>query len=81
MALLSRVVFLPVQIWSNPLWWQFVSDSFPEMIFASAWSLLVTFFVQLVGIAMGLGSSTTPGVVIQATVGVVFDRGLALLWG
>lgn len=60
---------IPVQIWSDTMWLQFVGDTFPEMIFASAWSLMVTFFVQLVGVAEGLvTNNTTPGLVIQATV-------------
>ena len=59
---------MPVQIWSGPIWWQFVGDTLPEMIFASAWTLLVTFFVQLVGVATGTRTNTSPGIVIQATV-------------
>ena len=68
LAMVARTIFMPVQIWSWPVWWQFVGDTLPEMIFASAWCLLVTFFVQLVGVATGTGSNTTPGIVIQATV-------------
>ena len=66
--MLARVIFLPVQALSDPIWWQFVSDTLPEMIFASAWLVLVTFVVQLVGIAMGTGTSTLPGMVISLTV-------------
>ena len=50
------------------MWWQFVGDTLPEMVFASAWTLLVTFFVQLVGIATGTGTNTSPGLVICMTV-------------
>lgn len=71
-AMISRLILMPVQIWSDPVWWQFVGDTLPEMIFASAWTLLVSFFVQLVGIAMGVGSSHSPGIVIQATAYVVY---------
>jgi hypothetical protein len=43
------------------------------MTFASAWTLLVSFFVQLVGVALGSGTTTSPGiVVIQATAYVVY---------
>lgn len=63
---------MPIQIWSYPIWWQFVGDTLPEMLFASAWTLLVSFFVQLVGIATGAGSDTSPGIVIQATAYVVY---------
>jgi len=70
--MISRMALIPAQIWSNPLWWQFFGDTLPEMVFASAWTLLVSFFVQLVGIATGTGTNTTPGVVIQATAYVVY---------
>ena len=66
--MICRVTLIPVQIWSDPMWWQFVSDTLPEMVFASAWTVLVTFFVQLVGIATGTGTNTSPGFVISATV-------------
>jgi hypothetical protein len=66
--MVARVALIPVQIWSWPIWCQFVGDTLPEMIFASAWTLLVTFFVQLVGIATGTGTNTPPGIVISATV-------------
>jgi hypothetical protein len=66
--MITRIVLIPVQIWSDPIWWQFVSDTFPEMVFASAWTVLVTFFVQLVGIATGTGTNTSPELVISATV-------------
>ena len=70
--MLARIILMPVQIWSYPLVWQFISDTLPEMIFASAWTLLVSFFVQLVGVASGSGSSTSPGTVIQITAYVVY---------
>jgi hypothetical protein len=71
-AMLSRVILMPVQIWAYPIWWQFVSDSLPEMIFASSWTLLVSFFVQLVGLAGGSGTIDTPVIVIQATAYVTY---------
>ena len=66
--MITRIALIPVQIWSDPIWWQFVSDTLPEMVFASAWTVLVTFFVQLVGIATGTGTNTSPELVISATV-------------
>ena len=49
-----------------------MADTLPEMVFASAWTLLVSFFVDLVGVASGTGTSTSPGVVIQLTAYVVY---------
>jgi hypothetical protein len=68
-AMLARAALMPVQIWSNPMWWQFFGDTLPEILFASAWTLLVTFFVQLQGILAGTLTDPTPGMVIQAMVG------------
>ena len=65
-------------IWSDPVWCQFVGDTLPEMIFATAWTMLVTFFVQVVGIATGTGTNTTPSIVIQLTAYFVY-LGLVLL--
>ena len=70
--MLARLTLMPVQIWSYPLVWQFVSDTLPEMIFASAWTLLVSFFVQLVGVASGSSTGTSPGTVIQITAYTVY---------
>jgi len=72
MAMAARILMIPIQIWSDPLWWQFVGDTFPEMLFASAWTTLVQFIVQLVGVAIGTGTNTTPGIVIQTTAYVVY---------
>jgi hypothetical protein len=63
---------MPIMIWSNPQWYQFVGDTLPEMVFASAWTLLVTFLVQIVGIASGTGTNASPGIVIQATAYIVY---------
>lgn len=68
----TRAIMIPVQMWSNPIWAQFVADTIPEMTFASAWTLLVSFFVQLVGVASGSGTSASPGLVIQITAYVVY---------
>jgi hypothetical protein len=73
-AIVSRAILMPIQIWSGPLWWQFFGDTFPEMLFASAWTILITFLVQLVGVATGRGGTdTTPGIVIQTTAYVVYS--------
>lgn len=72
LAMVARIILMPVAIWSYPIVWQFISDTLPEMIFASAWTLLVSFFVQLVGVASGSGTSTSPGTVIQITAYVVY---------
>lgn len=71
-AMTSRAIMIPVQMWSKPIWAQFVADTIPEMTFASAWTLLVSFFVQLVGVASGTGTSASPGLVIQVTAYVVY---------
>lgn len=70
--MIARITLMPVQIWAYPIVWQFISDTLPEMIFASAWVLLVTFFVQLTLVASGSGSSTSPGTVIQITAYIVY---------
>ena len=63
---------IPVQMWSDPLWAQFLADTLPEITFASAWTLLVSFFVQLVGVALGTGTFTSIGMVIQMMAYVVY---------
>lgn len=70
MAMIARIALMPLQVLSFPVFWQFVADTLPEMVYASAWLLLATFVVQLVGIAMGLGTNTAPGTVIETTVGI-----------
>ncbi|KAG7358285.1 hypothetical protein IV203_014873 [Nitzschia inconspicua] len=67
LAMIARAIAIPVQIYSNPLWVQLIADTFPVMAYASAWTMLVSFFVRLVGVALGSGTSTTPGSVIQIT--------------
>jgi hypothetical protein len=64
-ALLSRAIMFPVELLVSSFYWQLIAETFPEMTFASAWTLLVAFFVQLVGTAAGTGSYTRPGIVIQ----------------
>lgn len=72
LAMISRFLCIPVMIWSDPVWCQFVGDTLPEMIFATAWTMLVTFFVQVVAIATGTGSNTSPSIVISMTAYVVY---------
>ncbi|KAL7580757.1 hypothetical protein ACA910_001039 [Epithemia clementina (nom. ined.)] len=72
LATVSRLIAMPIMIWTHPLWLQFVGDTLPEMIFATAWTLMVTFFVQLVGSATGTVTTTDAGIVIQATAYIVY---------
>ncbi|CAJ1959825.1 unnamed protein product [Cylindrotheca closterium] len=73
LALVTRAVMMPIHIWRDPLWVQFIADTLPQMAFASAWTLLVSFFVQLVGVAQGTATSASPGIVaIQLTACVVY---------
>lgn len=83
-AMMSRAVMIPIQIYMNPIWAQLVADTLPAMAFASVWTLLVSFFVKLVGVALGTGGSgdgsdATPiGVVIQCTAYVVYVMLMAM---
>lgn len=72
--MIARAGLMPVQIWSDPMWLQFVGDTLPEILFASAWTLLVTFFVQLHGILAGTHTDPTPGFVIQVMVCETVER-------
>jgi hypothetical protein len=71
--MIARTIAIPFHIYSDPLWAQLVADTLPVMAFASAWTMLVSFFVQLVGVALGTGTSTTPGTVIQITAYCVYS--------
>lgn len=64
-ALISRTVLIPVGGIVESVYWKFVAKTFPEMTFASAWTLLVSFLVQLVGTASGTGIYTQPSLMIQ----------------
>jgi hypothetical protein len=35
-AMISRTIAIPIQIYSDPLWLQLISDTFPVMAFATA---------------------------------------------
>ncbi|KAL3893460.1 MAG: hypothetical protein SGARI_008160, partial [Bacillariaceae sp.] len=65
--MVARAIAIPVQVYVDPLSVQLIADTLPVMAFASAWTMLVSFFVQLVGVALGTGTSTTRGTVIQIT--------------
>ena len=56
-AMICRTVMIPIQIYIEPIWIQLVADTLPVMSFASAWTLLVSFFVKLVGVALGATGS------------------------
>lgn len=60
-AMVSRTIAIPIQIYSDPLWLQLIADTFPVMAFATAWTWLVSFFVQLVGVALGTNLTATLG--------------------
>jgi hypothetical protein len=71
-AMVSRTIAIPIQIYSDPLWLQLIADTFPVMAFATAWTWLVSFFVQLVGVALGtnpLGSASGGGATIGGSNG------------
>jgi hypothetical protein len=65
LALLSRTVLIPVLVYARSDFFQLIAETLPEMIFASAWTLLVSFFVQLVGAASGEGTYERPGDIMQ----------------
>jgi hypothetical protein len=64
-ALLSRVTLIPVLIFNDEFTLLFFADTFGYLSFASAWMLLVSFFVQLVGTASGAHIYTGPSLVMQ----------------
>ena len=51
---------------------QLIGDTLPELCFASAWALLVTFFVQLVGTATGTVSSNKPSLIIHGACYIMY---------
>lgn len=65
-ALLTRTALIPVEVYATSNYLQLIAETFPEMTFASAWTLLVSFFVQLVGAASGAGTYERPGNILQA---------------
>ena len=60
-AMFSRTIAIPIQIYSDPLWVQLIADTFPVMAYATAWMWLVSFFVQLVGVALGTNPNPNIG--------------------
>lgn len=74
LAMVSRLISMPVIIWSYPLWLQFVGDTLPEMIFATAWTVMVTFFVQLVASATGtVAKAADASFIIQTTAYILYS--------
>eukprot|EP00526_Cylindrotheca_closterium_P016997 CAMPEP_0113628550 /NCGR_PEP_ID=MMETSP0017_2-20120614/14794_1 /TAXON_ID=2856 /ORGANISM="Cylindrotheca closterium" /LENGTH=315 /DNA_ID=CAMNT_0000538861 /DNA_START=351 /DNA_END=1298 /DNA_ORIENTATION=+ /assembly_acc=CAM_ASM_000147 len=72
-ALVTRAAMMPIHVWRDRLWVQFIADTLPQLAFASAWTLLVSFFVQLVGVAQGTATAASPGILaIQVTACVVY---------
>mmetsp|Transcript_1287 Transcript_1287/g.1950 ORF Transcript_1287/g.1950 Transcript_1287/m.1950 type:complete len:295 (+) Transcript_1287:65-949(+) len=71
-AALSRVALLPVVFFVESAYWSFVAETLPQMTFASAWTLFVSFLVQLVDTALGTGIYTQPSLIIQMIAGGVF---------
>jgi hypothetical protein len=59
-AMISRTIAIPIQIYSDPLWIQLIADTFPVMAYATAWMWLVSFFVRLVGVALGTNPNPNP---------------------
>eukprot|EP00536_Pseudo-nitzschia_multiseries_P009598 jgi/Psemu1/306651/fgenesh1_kg.271_\ len=57
----SRALAIPIQVYSDPLWVQLIADTFPVMTYATAWTWLVSFFVQLVGVALGSTNNIVGG--------------------
>jgi hypothetical protein len=71
-ALLSRVIFIPIQNSCDGQMIQLVAETLPQLTFASAWGLLVAFFVQLVGTASGAVSSNKPSLLIHIAVYLMY---------
>jgi len=74
-AMISRTIAIPIQIYSDPLWLQLIADTFPVMAFATAWTWLVSFFVQLVGVALGTNINANLGSAGGATIGAISGSG------
>ncbi len=71
----SRTIAIPIQIYSDPLWIQLIADTFPVMAFATSWMWLVSFFIQLVGVAMGTNINANLGSAGAANIGATSGPG------
>ena len=72
MALLSRIIFVPIQnAWDGEMI-QLVAETLPQLMFASAWGLLVSFFSNLVATASGGVSSNKPSLLIDIAVYLMY---------
>jgi hypothetical protein len=72
-ALLSRIIFVPIQnsTWDGEMI-QLVAETLPQLMFASAWALLVAFFSNLVATASGAVSSNKPSLLIHIAVYLMY---------
>jgi len=80
MALLSRVIFIPIENYSDGQMIQLVAETLPQLMFASAWALLVAFFVNLVGTASGGVSSNKPSLLIHIAVYLMYIVLITWYW-
>jgi hypothetical protein len=79
-ALLSRLVFIPISVYCDGDMFQLVADTLPQLTFASAWALLVAFFAQLVGTAMGTLASPRPSLLIHLACYITYVILVILYW-
>jgi hypothetical protein len=79
-ALLSRVIFLPISMYCDGEMIQLVADTLPQLTFASAWALLVAFFVQLVGTATGTMASPHPSLLIHVACYITYVILVVVYW-
>lgn len=79
-ALLSRLVFIPISVYCDGDMFQLVADTLPQLTFASAWALLVAFFAQLVGTASGTVATTHPSLLIHLACYITYVILVILYW-
>jgi putative Ca2+/H+ antiporter (TMEM165/GDT1 family) len=84
-ALLSRLLFIPISVYCEGDMFQLVADTLPQLTFASAWALLVAFFAQLVGTATGTvlvaaSSSPRPSPLIHVACYITYVILVILYW-
>lgn len=80
MALLSRLIFIPTQNICDGQMIALVAETLPQFMFASAWALLVAFFVNLVATANGAVSSNKPSLLIHIAVYLMFAVLVVWYW-
>ena len=79
-ALLSRVIFLPISVYCDGEMIQLVADTLPQLTFASAWALLVAFFAQLVGTATGTVTNPHPSLLIHVACYITYVILVVVYW-